>query len=529
MTLPRLLRSEGWTGRFLGLAFGAVAVLGHAPFHLWPLTLISLAFLFGRIQAAATIELSRRAAFSVGFWWALGYFAAGIYWIGAAFIERGPAFIPLMPFMVGGLACLLAVFWGVAGAYLVRSRFSGFAAVLSFMAAFTLAELARGHLFGGLPWNLPAYIFEAGSAPSQMARWVNAYGLSAIVLLVSAALGQVIFWRKGIWPILLATLPMIGLYLIGYVRLSGATVETVPDVKIRIVSVPFKQSEKLNPSTSVEIVNAFIRESVAPGIEDITHLVWPEGAVNGLALENEALLRAVGQSLVSVDDTPPVWLMNSLVAQMDDGRLRYYNASVAITFDAVGNPTIAATNLKQKLVPFGEHIPFMDWMEDVQVPLISTNLASISPAKEKNLANFPGLPRLSPQICYEIIFPGFTPVRSGEPPQLILNQSNDAWFGRRVGPAQHANIARYRAIESGLPIIRAASNGVSGVIDSYGRIQKNINSHEAFYLDKTLGRHLKYNTKTRIVTFLLVLINLLACFIMRFMKRNFSKQFKTTA
>jgi len=326
MTSPRLLRSEGWSGRFLGLAFGAVAVLGHAPFHLWPLTLISLAFLFGRIQSAAMEDMSRRAAFSVGFWWALGYFAAGIYWIGSAFIERGPAFIPLMPFMVGGLACLLALFWGVAGAYLVRARFSGLAAVLSFTAAFTLAELARGHLFGGLPWNLPAYIFEAGSAPSQMARWVNAYGLSAIVLLISAALGQVIFWRKGLWPILLATLPMVGLYLIGYMRLSGAIVETVPDVKIRIVSVPFKQSEKLNPESSVEIVNAFIRESVAPGLEDVSHLVWPEGAVNGLALENEALLKAVGQSLVSVDDTPPVWLMNSLVKQMDEGRLRYYNA-----------------------------------------------------------------------------------------------------------------------------------------------------------------------------------------------------------
>jgi len=163
--------------------------------------------------------------------------------------------------------------------------------------------------------------------------------------------------------------------------------------------------------------------------------------------------------------------------------------------------------------------------EDVQLPLISTNLASISPAAEKTHADFPGLPRLSPQICYEIIFPGFTPVQSGEPPQLILNQSNDAWFGKRVGPAQHANIARYRAIESGLPIVRAASNGVSGVIDPYGRIRNDIQSNEAFYTDETLGRYLKYNTKTKTATFSLLLINILACFIMNLMKHSFGKQF----
>jgi len=307
---------------------------------------------------------------------------------------------------------------------------------------------------------------------------------------------------------------------VGFARLSQATFETVPDVNIRIVSVPFKQSEKMNPETSIDIVNNFIRASMAPGIEDVTHLVWPEGAVNGLALENEGLLQAVGQSLVSADETPPIWLMNSLTVEMDDGRLRYYNASVAIRFDAIGQPTIEAINRKRKLVPFGEHIPFMDWMEDVQIPLISTNLASISPAKEKKLSNFPGLPRISPQLCYEIIFPGFTPTDDKAPPELILNQSNDAWFGKRVGPAQHANIARYRAIESGLPIIRAASNGLSGQVDPYGRVQQISPLSDVFHIDKNLIKPLNYNDKIKTPTQLLLLLTLLTCGILKFKIRD---------
>jgi len=175
MSEPLLLRTQGWIGRSVGMALGALAVLGQAPFHFWPVALLSFGVLFARLQGAATIEeRPGRHGFSTAFWWAMGYFAAGTFWVGSAFIERGPEFIPIMPFMVGGLAVLLSVFWGVAGAVFVRSKPSGIWAVLGFASVFTVAELTRGHIFGGFPWNLPGYIFEAGSRPSQMARWIGA-------------------------------------------------------------------------------------------------------------------------------------------------------------------------------------------------------------------------------------------------------------------------------------------------------------------------------------------------------------------
>ena len=516
MQAPLLLRTEGWAGRGVGLALGALAVLGQAPFHIWPITLLSLACLFGRLQWAAEAAHSGRRGFSAAIWWALGYFAAGTFWVGSAFVERGPEFIPIMPFMVAGLAALLALFWGLAGAFFARAKLSGFWAVLVFTASFTVAELTRGHIFGGFPWNLPAYIFEAGTRPSQIARWIGAYGLSALVLMVSAALGQALFWREKRWPVALAIMPLLGLYGIGHLRLSGAILEYHADVNLRIVSVPFKQSDMMEINSSVAVTNDFIIASIKPGIEDVTHLVWPEGAVRGFrgpAMDDPDLLNAVGGLLANEDSEPPVWLMNSLQTEMERGRTRYYNVSVAITFDANGVPTVAGTNRKRKLVAFGEHIPFMDWFEDVQFPLISTNLASISPAKEKRLSDFPGLPRLSPQLCYEVAFPGLTPNGAGRPAEFILNQSNDAWFGKSAGPAQHANTARYRAIETGLPIIRAASNGMSGQIDPYGRVHGEVVEVDINFIDTKLLKPLIFNDNIKFLDLALLLISLLICVI----------------
>ncbi len=518
MLPPILLDTQkGWSSRAIGLILGGIAVLGQAPFHIWPLFILSASLLFIRLRAASSEERPGRRGFSAGLWWGVGYFAAGTFWVGSAFIERGPEFIPIMPFMVAGLALILALFWGIAGALISRVKCSGLWSAVLFAAAFTLAELTRGHIFGGFPWNLPAYIFEAGTYPSQVAHWVGAYGLSTLVLFLSAALGCVLLEKKKRAAGLAFLLPLFVLYATGYARLHGAKLEYHDNIKLRIVSVPFQQSQMMEPNTSLDITNQFIRASIAPGLKEVTHLVWPEGAVRGFygpAMDDPNLLGAMGKILSDNDSTPPVWLMNSLQTEMERGRQRYYNVSVAITFDEAGVPEVSGYNRKKKLVAFGEHIPLMDWFEDVQFPLISTNLASISPGEKKRVSDFPGLPRVSPQLCYEVAFPGLTPVSSdNNPPQLILNQSNDAWFGRSAGPAQHANIARYRAIETGLPIIRAASNGVSGQIDPYGRIQSKIAKETSQHVDINLLKPLDFNGQVKTVNLLLLLISLLICVI----------------
>ena len=514
-----LLKTTGWRGRFIGLVFGALAVLGQAPFHFWPLTLICLAILLARLKWAMGTERRGWAGFSAGFWFAFGYFMAGTYWIGSAFIARGPEFIPIMPPMILALGMVLASFWGMAGAAFTKLKPKGFLLLLAFISFFFLAEFARGHVFGGFPWNLPGYIFEGGKAMSQAASLVGVYGLTFFVFTMSALLYLVIFAEKRLEPLLVLLIAIGSVFTFGNLRLKDASIDYVEDVTLRLVQVRFTQKDKFDPEKAVEIVNEFLTQSVRPGVENVTHIIWPEGAVNGFAIENESLLYAMGQALADRTKTTPIWLLNSLRSEIrphpngTDVIYDSYNTSAAVTFNAEGIPALAAFNDKKRLVPFGEFIPGGKWMEAKNVPVISTSLLSISPAKKKYNADFPGLPKLSPQICYEIIFSGLTPRKKGEThPKWILNQSNDAWYGNSFGPLQHSNMATYRAIEEGLPVIRAASNGITGIINPYGQYEKQLGSTDIGIIDGKLPVSLSFAAFSLRINYFLLLINLLVAF-----------------
>ena len=337
-----------------------------------------------------------------------------------------------------------------------------------------------------------------------------------IVLILAACLEPVIS-GAGRLKGSLAGLAIAGLlYGGGTWRIKTSPSESVANVILRIVQVRFSQRDKLDQQKAINIVNEFLTQSVSPGIEAVTHVVWPEGAINGVALDNEAFISVMGSELTRRDLTPPIWLLNSLRHEQRpnpyDGSVidDYYNSSAALSFDAQGIATLAAYNDKQKLVPFGEFIPGGKLMEARNVPVISTSLLSISAAKTKGLSIFPGLPKLSPQICYEIIFSGFTPHPKGEPrAEWILNQSNDAWYGDSIGPRQHANMAAYRAIEEGVPVVRAASNGLSGVINPLGHYIISAGPKETGVIDARLPKPFKPTFFGRRINILLALINLL--------------------
>ncbi len=481
----RFFALRGWSARLTLFLLGAIAVLGHAPFHLWALALIGFAALFAYLRANKQSDIS---GFWMSFYFALGYFLAGTFWIGSAFIARGPEFIPVMPPMVLGLSALLALFWGWAGMIYKRWAGEGWRGWVALIGLFLLAELARGHVFGGFPWNLPGYVFKAGTPLSQLASPLGIYGLSGLVFAASATLAVSMVHQQIRKPMAAIVQALVLFWVAGYLRLSQAEVQNVPDVNLRIVQVSFDQKDRFDRAKSIQVVNQFLQASVSPGIEDTTHLIWPEGAVIGLALENPSLMAVMGQALTETDATPPIWLLNTLRHEQKTGldglpQDQYFNTSTAISFDPLGVATVRAYNDKWRLVPFGEIIPGGRLVEQFGAKTISSSLASLTPAPQKDLAQFPGLPMLSPQICYEIIFPGLTPQGGAK---WILNQSNDAWFGGSTGPHQHANIAAYRAIENGLPVVRSASNGVSGVIDPYGRYQKALWPSEGGVIDAPL-------------------------------------------
>ncbi len=517
----------GWRGFALNVGLGATSVLGHAPFYLWPVTIICFALFLLRLDAARSLSQPLRRGFWSGFSFALGYFLAGLYWIGSAFVARGPEFIPFMPFAILGLCAGLSLFWAVGGlAYvrLVRDNTTSIWSAGIFACVFFIVEFARGHIFSGFPWNLPGYIFAAGKPISQTASMVGIYGLTALVFFLSAATALWIANPKKYLPLTLWLGVVAFCFGYGSWRLAQADIkhlegQYVDGVKLRIVHANIPQRDKFDPGKYVQTVNTYLQLSRSVGFEDVTHIIWPEGAVPGLIFEDPGLMSAIEQVILSGTGTPPVFITQTLRAEPRPGKSKpaYYNSAAAVSFKEGAPPEFTSYYDKQKLVPFGEFIPGGSMLEKLGLRSLSSALESMTPGKSGNMPHLPGLPPVSIQICYEIIFPGFTQKKhpkNAQKPNWILNLSNDSWYGNSSGPRQHINQARYRAIEQGLPVIRATSGGISGAIDPYGRQLNQLGVGEQGVIDTLLPQPVTrtfYNYTINYRILLLIAFLLIGC------------------
>lgn len=481
---PVLAAWRAWFGRFEGWAAGGVATLlgaasavAHAPLHIWPLQLAAVTALVWLIDAAAEKENSRlKSAFWRAWCFGFGAFLVGLFWIVNAFLARGPAFAPFGPLADLALAGGLALFWGAGGLICALFWRRDWRRVFLFSAVFGLVEFARGTLFGGLPWNLPAYVWPAGGAVSQSASVLGAYGLSALTLFAFAAPATLAGpderpWARAAAPILAFTL-FGTLFTLGWSRLANAENVVVAGVELRLVQADISQADKWLPENQNDVIERYLSLTRQDGLETRSHVIWPESALPLLLLEQPRVLDSVAATVgsdrvlitgvVRRDATNPV-------------NQRYYNSLIALPIRD-GAPDLAGASIydKHRLVPFGEFTPLGGMLARAAENFGLVALTNIGDGYSAGpgpatLDSVPGVPPFAPQICYESIFPGFTP-RAGDRPEWILNVSNDAWFGALVGPIQGFNQARYRAIEEGLPLIRAATGGVTGVVDPYGRI-----------------------------------------------------------
>ena len=520
-------------GRAYEFLLGALGALGFAPFYISPITVIVLVLFGLRLHQLQQSGGGFKLGFKTGWVFAFGFFLAGLFWIGSAFTMRPGGYVYLMVPMVGGLIAVLSLFWAAATGFLLRRKPSSprvpiWAFAIKFACLIFIAEYARGHVLGGLPWNLPGYIIEAGHPLSQISSVVGIYGQSLLVLLLVAFVmiglsgGQL---KQRVLGFGLAGSLVMGLWGFGVARLPNTQAEVYPDATLRLVVVDFNQKDQFDPAKNVEIVREFLRQSVSPGFEDVTHVIWPEGAVSGLVIENEPLLRAVGQTFSAArPQEPPVFIFNSLRHEQrtaSDGRAKdvYYNTMAEVNFDGFGTPQLIGFNDKTRLVPFGEFIPFADRLEAIGLGTLSAAIGSMTPGDEKRLFNITGLPEVNSLICYEGIFPDVSRNISDEA-KWILNLSNDGWYGRLTGPFQHANQTRYRSIETGLPLVRSSAGGETGVYDSYGRVIYASSSRASRVMDVSIPREVvKINSEIQNEEFLL-LITLLLLLIVILMGRG---------
>jgi apolipoprotein N-acyltransferase len=470
-----VLLAWGWRRALIALIAGALSALAMAPFNAWPVLFVTFPVAVWLIDGAGAGRFGGvPAAALAGWWFGFGYFVAGLYWIGYAFLVDADTFAWLLPVAVMGLPALLALFtaFGFALARLIWTTDSW--RILGFAGALTISEWLRGHVLTGFPWNAFGYALTEPLALAQTAALVGLWGLTFIALAVFASPAALIDDRAATrrpWlPLTLSVVVLVAMGGFGALRLAATPTRFVDKVKLRLMQPNLQQDVKFNYAAKQMVMDKYLSLSdraTGPhtsGVRDATILIWPESAFPFfLSREADAMARIAdllpqGTVLITGAVRPPDQPAGIPIT-------RAYNSIYAIDHDG----TILSVYDKLHLVPFGEYLPLQSLMERLGFVQLTKVRGGFIPGDRRRTMAIPHAPRMLPLICYEAIFPGDVVPRDDRP-GWIVNVTNDGWFGISTGPYQHLRQARLRAVEEGLPVVRAANTGISAVIDPVGRM-----------------------------------------------------------
>jgi len=484
-------RVAGWRRALLAAALGALSVFALPPGNLVFLLIPAFTGLFWLIDQRE----SAKGALIDGWWFGFGFFAVGLYWISFAFLVKPEQFAWMIPVAVFGFSGFLALFPAAASALYrttVGKRVSprtteGAGRVLVFAALWTAAEWVRGWILTGFPWNLIGTAWSFSDAMLQTAALTGVYGLSLLTVSIAAMPAVLGFGdsdgNRGRRPVIAAALILALVWTGGAVRLASADGGEVPGVRFRLVQPNIDQKIKWLPELRDRHIVTQARMSLQPPQEsDLptpTHVIWAEAAAPLFLARSQSRLALVGQAA-------PIGGQVITGAIRADKVGRIYNSLHAIG----GDGKITATYDKSHLVPFGEYVPFREILKFAKV---TPGGRDYSAGPGPTTLRIPGLPTVSPLICYEAVFSGRV-VDASERPHWLLNLTNDGWYGRTAGPYQHFTAARMRAVEEGLPLVRVANTGISGVVDAYGRVTASLGLGRIGVVDAGLPRRLEKQT-----------------------------------
>jgi apolipoprotein N-acyltransferase len=458
----------GWRRRSIAFTAGAVSALAMAPFNAWPVLFLTFPVLVFLIDGVASRGWSGLlAAADIGWWFGFGYFLAGLYWLGYAFLVDAATFGWLLPFAVLGLPAILAIYTalGVVLARLFWQR--GAVRILALAVCLTATEWLRGHAFTGFPWNAFGDAFTAPLALAQAASVLGLWGLTFTAIAVCASpatlFDQNAKKRRPLLPLALAVLTLAALGSFGAIRLARSPTGVVDGVRLRIMQPNLQQDLRFNYAARHEVVDRYLALSARQGLDQVTHLIWPESPFP-FFLTREA--DAFAQIARALPQNTLLFTGAMRLADSDNpAQSGVYNSIYVIDHQAA----IRAVYDKVHLVPFGEYLPFGETLERIGLQTLTEQRGGFLAGDRHRRITVPGAPSALPLICYEIIFPGEL-TSSEERPGWIVNVTNDGWFGISSGPYQHLQQARVTAIEQGLPVVRAANTGISAVVDPVGRI-----------------------------------------------------------
>lgn len=484
--------AHGWRRFLLVLVAGAVAGLSIAPLFVLPALFVAMPIWVWCLDGAERRKGWRRLfgpAFTIGFGFGIGYFTVSFHWLGAAFFVDGGVMLVLMPFAIVALAAMIAVFWGLASAIAHLFWTQGAWRVVTLATFFTVAEWARGHVLTGFPFDLLGYALTPTDEMMQSASLIGIYGLTFVAALI--ALTPALIWpadqrplARRLVPFFLSLVVIAGQLGYGHVRLADTVITPRTDVKLRLVQpLIYEHADwsRVDPAAVIDKLLTLTETQTSPtdkGVAGVTQVVWPESSLPFFLPQYPEALARIARMLPDgvvllagaprqdftpggpTATTPPY---NSLLAINSDGEV----------FDSYD---------KSHLVPFGEFLPFQEFFAKLGIKQFVPGADGWQPGDaRRRLLTLPGSPAFLALICYEVLFSG--DLGDTAQAQYILNITNDAWFDQSIGPAQHAQHARVRAVEEGMSLVRAANSGITMLVNPLGRVTAQLPVQQMNVLD----------------------------------------------
>ena len=435
---------------------GAIATLSLPPLSILPL-IIGLGFGLYRINFQSSLLQIFLSAWFLGF----GWFSFGLYWIGSAFFMADTYHVFLMPIAVILLPSLLAIFWGCACvcAKLInkRTKFS----ILYMFVFLSLFEYLRAQLFTGFPWLMPSMAFASNVYLIQIFSFVGSFSANIIVL-TTCILPFFFFsnFKRKNTLLLVLFIPIIILFFCGILKYYNKNSLTKADQLVTIVQPNIKQKNKWILKNREKHLNNLLELSnkYRDSFNNKNRIIiWPETSFEGSIPSETKLLSDISKKILKNKNT------TLILGLLRTDEKKVFNSLVFLNFKG----DLVYIYDKIKLVPFGEYIPLRQYLGELKDMLAPKDFTS---GKLKSSPTIYGFENIITLICYEILFTNEIVRRISKNTNLLINITNDAWFGKTIGPYQHLTLAKIKAVEFGLPLARVANTGISAYISPYGEI-----------------------------------------------------------